>query len=53
MSLLEELAGAKADALKRLDVSPSCGSISFPAIEADIYVPGLLNGSVATFERDR
>jgi hypothetical protein len=41
-SRIEELADAKADALKSIEVSPSRDSISFPAIDADIYVPGLL-----------
>ena len=53
---IEELADAKADALATLEVSPSCDSISFPAIDADIYVPGLLSdlyGSRVLAEKGR
>jgi hypothetical protein len=42
-SRIEELAGSSAGALKRLQVSPARDSISFPAIDADIYIPGLLS----------
>jgi hypothetical protein len=42
-SRIEELAEATPEALKTLEVAPSRDSISFPAIDADIYVPGLIN----------
>jgi hypothetical protein len=53
---IQELADAKADALATLEVSPSCDSISFPAIDADIYIPGLLSdlyGSRVLAEKGR
>ncbi len=55
-SRIEELADANADALTTLEVSPSYDSISFPAIDADIYVPGLLSdlyGSRVLAEKGR
>jgi hypothetical protein len=41
-SRIEELSDAKARALKRIEISPFRDSISFPTIDADIYIPGLL-----------
>ena len=55
-SRIQEIANAKATSLKRLDVSPSCDSVSFPAIDVDIYVPGLLSdlyGSPVLAEKGR
>jgi len=55
-SRIEELAGSSAGALKGLHVSPSRDSISFPAIDADIYIPGLLSdlyGSSILAEKGR
>ncbi len=42
VSRIEELARASEEALRGLEVAPSRDSISFPAIDVDIYVPGLL-----------
>ena len=55
-SRIDELANTKADALTTVEVSPSRDSISFPAIDADIYVPGLLSalyGSSVLAEKGR
>jgi hypothetical protein len=55
-SRIEELATATPEALKTVEVSPSCDSISFPAIDADIYVPGLISalyGSSVLAEQGR
>ena len=55
-SRIEGLANAEAAELRSLAISPSCDSISFPAIGADINVPGLLSdlyGSIILAEKGR
>jgi hypothetical protein len=41
---LEGLQGARPPQLSQIEISPSGFGIHFPAIDADIYVPGLLEG---------
>jgi len=41
---VEGLEGARPDELKRIEISPSGFGIHFPALDADLYVPGLLEG---------
>ena len=45
---IEELADAKPGALKHVEVSPARDAISFPEVDADIYVPGLLSDLYGT-----
>jgi hypothetical protein len=40
---IEEIADAEPEALNQVEVSPARDAISFPALDADIYVPGLLS----------
>ena len=42
-SRIEEIAEAKYAALKHLELSPARDAISFPELDVDIYVPGLLS----------
>jgi Protein of unknown function (DUF2442) len=48
LSRIKELANASAEALKGLEVTRARDSISFPDIDVDIYVPGLLSTLYAT-----
>ena len=41
---VEGLEGARPDELKKIEISPSGFGIHFPALDADLYVPGLLEG---------
>src|ERR1700736_2158446 len=41
---VEGLEGARAAQLKEIEISPSGFGIHFPALDADLYVPGLLEG---------
>lgn len=41
---IEGLAGATADDLREIEVSPAGTGLHFPRIDADVYVPGLLAG---------
>ena len=41
---VEGLEGANASQLSEIEISPSGFGIHFPAIDADLYVPGLLGG---------
>jgi len=41
---VEGLEGARPDELKRIEISPSGFGIHFPTLDADLYVPGLLEG---------
>jgi hypothetical protein len=41
---VEGLGAAKPSELSRIEVSPSGFGIHFPEVDADLYVPGLLNG---------
>jgi hypothetical protein len=40
----EGLEGARPSQLKEIEISPSGSGIYFPALDADLYVPGLLEG---------
>lgn len=53
---IEELAGARVASLRQLEVAPSRDSIAFPALDVDIFIPGLLDalyGSTILAERGR
>ncbi len=41
---VEGLEGARPPQLTRIEISPSGFGIHFPALDADLYVPGLLEG---------
>jgi len=41
---VEGLEGARPSQLSQIEISPSGLGIHFPAIDADLYVPGLLEG---------
>ncbi len=41
---VEELKDARPSQLNKIEVSPSGFGIHFPALDADLYVPGLLEG---------
>jgi hypothetical protein len=41
---VEGLEDAKAAQLSEIEISPSGFGIHFPAVDADLYVPGLLDG---------
>ena len=41
---VEGLEGAGASQLSEIEISPSGFGLHFPAVDADIYVPGLLGG---------
>jgi hypothetical protein len=41
---VEGLEDAKPSQLEEIEISPSCFGIHFPAVDADIYVPALLQG---------
>ena len=40
----EGLEGAEPSQLKEIEITPSGFGLHFPAVDADIYVPGLLEG---------
>src|SRR5260370_39587572 len=40
----EGLEGAQPSQLKEIEISPSGFGLHFPAVDADLYVPGLLEG---------
>ena len=42
--LLEGLAGSDPDALSLIEISPSGLGLHWPALDADVYVPALLDG---------
>jgi hypothetical protein len=43
ISAIQELADATPAQLRRIEVSPMRDSLRFPALDADIYVPGLIS----------
>jgi len=45
---VEGLEGARPSQLDQIEVSPSGFGIHFPAVDADLYVPGLLEGFLGT-----
>lgn len=42
--LIQELSDAPASALREIEISPTQMGLHFPAIDADVFVPGLLKG---------
>lgn len=48
LHLCEGLADAPVEALKRIDISPSRTGLHFVDVDADLYVPALLNGVFGT-----
>ena len=45
---IEELSGAAAEDLEEIEVSPAGLGVYWPALDADVYVPGLLQGIFGT-----
>ena len=45
---VEGLEDAKAAQLSEIEISPSGFGIHFPAVDADLYVPGLLDGMLGS-----
>lgn len=45
---VEGLEDAKAAQLREIEISPSGFGIHFPAVDADLYVPGLLEGMLGS-----
>jgi hypothetical protein len=43
-NIIEGLAGASADDLREIEVSPAGTGLHFPRLDADVYVPALLEG---------
>ena len=41
---VEGLVGARPSQLNKIEISPSGFGVHFPALDADLYVPGLLEG---------
>ena len=52
--LVEGLAGATAESLGEIEISPSGGGLGlhWPLLDADVYLPALLQGGVWFRERD-
>jgi hypothetical protein len=46
--LMEGLAGASPDDLADIEISPTGLGLHWPALDADVYVPGLLKGVFGT-----
>lgn len=46
--LVEGLAGAKRKALSEIEISPSGLGLHWPALDADVFVPALLDGVFGT-----
>ncbi|HEY5410379.1 MAG TPA: DUF2442 domain-containing protein [Caulobacteraceae bacterium] len=42
--IAQGLEGATAEALSRIEITPSGLGLHFPALDADLYLPGLLEG---------
>jgi hypothetical protein len=47
-AMAEGLQGASAAALRRIEISPSGLGLHFPALDADLYIPGLLEGALGS-----
>ena len=45
---VEGLEDARPSQLREIEVSPSGFGVHFPALDADLYVPGLLDGSLGS-----
>lgn len=43
-SMIEGLAGASADDLRDIEVTPAGTGLHFPRLDADVYVPALIDG---------
>lgn len=48
MHLIQELAGADPEALAKIEISPSGLALHWPSLDADVYVPGLMQGEFGT-----
>jgi len=48
MHLIQELAGANPEALAKIEISPSGLALHWPSLDADVYVPGLMQGEFGT-----
>ncbi|MCG6113368.1 MAG: DUF2442 domain-containing protein [Paracoccus sp.] len=46
--LMQELAGADPKALREVEISPSGLALHWPALDADVYVPALMQGVFGT-----
>lgn len=44
VQLLEGLAGARSENLKKIEISPAGTGLYWPDLDVDLYVPGLLSG---------
>jgi hypothetical protein len=47
-AMAEGLEGASPAALSRIEISPSGFGLHFPALDADLYIPGLLEGALGS-----
>ncbi len=48
VALIEGLQDASAEALAEIEISPAGSGLHFPALDADVYVPALLEGIYGT-----
>lgn len=46
--LMQELAGADPEALSEVEISPSGLALHWPSLDADVYVPALMQGVFGT-----
>ena len=46
--LIQELAGADPEALTKIEICPSGLALHWPSLDADVYVPGLMQGVFGT-----
>ena len=46
--LIQELAGADPEALTKIEISLSGLALHWPSLDADVYVPGLMQGEFGT-----
>ena len=46
--LMQALAGADPEALSEVEISPSGLALHWPSLDADVYVPGLMQGVFGT-----
>ena len=51
LDTIEELAGTAPRHLRRVEISPFRDSLHFPAVDVDIYVPGLLADKIGPLVR--
>lgn len=46
--LMQELAGADPEVLSKVEISPSGLALHWPSLDADVYVPALMQGVFGT-----